>query len=83
MGRAGCIRSNIMQAHTGLDALDPFDPLPPSLLHDAHARRDTSVYVCVYIYIYTEWSVLRAVSLSLSLSLSPRVFAIRVYTPLP
>lgn len=82
MGRAGCIRSNIMQAHTGLDALDPFDPLPPLLLHDAHARRDTSVYVCVYIYIYGMERV-RAVSLSLSLSLSPRVFAIRVYTPLP
>lgn len=72
VGRAGCIRSNIMQAHTGLDALDPFDPLPPPLLHDAHAQRNAyiRVCVCVCVYIYTESSVSRAVSLSLSLSLS-------------
>lgn len=79
VGRAGCIRSNIMQAHTGLDALDPFDPLPPPLLHDAHARRDTSVYVCVYLYIRNGACESRFF-IPLPLSFSPCICHSCVYT---
>ena len=42
VGRAGCIRSNIMQAHTGLNALDPLGPAPSTVrrdtLHGVHAE---------------------------------------------
>lgn len=44
VGRAGCIRSNIMQAHTGLNALDPLGSGPlyvwlhRDTLHSVHAE---------------------------------------------
>lgn len=75
MGRAGCIRSNIMQAHTGLDALDPFDTLPPSpLLRRTRTTQCVHERIYMYVYIYIRNRVLRAVSLSLSLSLSRSPF---------
>lgn len=43
VGRAGCIRSNIMQAHTGLNALDPLG-LAPS----------TSGYTAILYTAYTQ-----------------------------
>ena len=82
VGRAGCIRSNIMQAHTGLDALDPFDPLPPPLLHDAHAQRNAYIRVCVCVCVYihgierveSRFFISLPFPLILSLSFSPPVY---------
>lgn len=77
VGRAGCIRSNIMQAHTGLNALDPLGPGPLYTAYTQNIRprvqgnRSPGFRVCACTYIRNRENVLR-----------DRVFAF-VCIPLP